>query len=95
MPEFGPMSGEGQVVFEDPELGDFPFDLELNWTKWDELGRTTEGVLTFTNEEQGVVIVMTIFEDDSRTAEIYREGNLVGVVTSDADGNTTYEDLTE
>ena len=95
MPEFGPMDGEGSVVYHDPDFGDYPFDLELEWNTWDELGRVTAGTLVFTNEEQGVVINMEIFEDNSREAHVFRDGVEVGIVYVDVNGVITYDDLTE
>lgn len=95
MPVFGPMSGEGSVVYHDPELGDYPFDLDIEWTKWDQLGRVTEGVIVFSDEEHGALIEMSVFEDGSREAHVFRNGIEVGVVRVAPDGATTYEDLTE
>ena len=95
MPQFGPMDGEGSVVYHDPDFGDYPFDLDIEWTKWDELGRVTEGTIIFNDEEHGVVIEMTVYEDNSREAQVFRDGVEVGIVYIDIDGNTSYEDLTE
>jgi hypothetical protein len=95
MPQFGPMSGEGVVVYHDPDFGDYPFDLELDWTKWDQLGRVTAGELVFTDSEHGVVIEMTVNEDNSRVAQVYREGVEVGIVNVDSSGEVSYQDLTE
>ena len=95
MPQFGPMDGEGSVVFHDADFGDYPFDLDIEWTKWDELGRVTAGTIIFTDEEHGAVIEMEIFEDNSREAHVFRYGIEVGIVYVDVNGETTYEDLTE
>jgi hypothetical protein len=95
MPVFGPMSGEGSVVYHDPELGDFPFELDISWTSWDQLGRVTAGEITFSDEADGVVIEMTTLEDDSRTADLYRDGQQVGVVRVSPQGEITYQDLTQ
>jgi len=95
MPVFGPMTGEGSVVYHDPELGDYPFDLELDWTAWDDLGRVTAGEIVFTDEADGVVIEMSILEDDSRGATIYRDGGLVGLVEVSPEGEITYQDQTQ
>jgi len=95
MPQFGPMDGEGSVVFHDEDFGDYPFDLDIEWTKWDELGRVTAGTIIFTDDEHGAVIEMEIFEDNSREAHVFRAGVEVGIVYVDTNGETTYEDLTE
>ena len=95
MPQFGPMNGEGSVVYHDPDFGDYPFDLDIEWTKWDELGRVTEGTIIFTDDEHGAVIEMEIFENNSREAHVFRDGVEVGIVYVDVNGETTYEDLTE
>jgi hypothetical protein len=95
MPQFGPMDGEGSVVYHDPDFGDYPFALEIEWTKWDELGRVTAGTIVFTDEEHDVVIEMTVNEDNSRVAHVFRAGVEVGIVYVDINGETTYEDLTE
>ena len=95
MPQFGPMTGEGSVVYHDPDFGDYPFDLELDWHIWDELGRVTAGDLVFTDEEHGVVIEMTVNEDNSRVAHVYREEVNVGIVNVDSSGEITYQDLTK
>jgi len=95
MPQFGPMDGEGSVVYHDPDFGDYPFDLDIEWTKWDELGRVTEGEIIFTDEEHGVMIEMAVNEDNSRVAHVFRAENKVGIVNVDVNGETTYEDLTE
>jgi hypothetical protein len=95
MPQFGPMSGEGSVVYHDPDSGDYPFDLEIEWTEWDELGRVTAGQIAFDDTQHGVVIDMEVRSDGSRTANLYREGALVGVVEVDASGMVTYQDAAE
>jgi len=95
MPQFGPMSGEGSLIYHDPELGDYPFDLEIDWTKWDELGRVTEGEIVFTDPEHGAVIEMSVFEDGSRVAHVFRNGQEVGTVRVAPSGETTYQDLTQ
>jgi hypothetical protein len=55
----GPMNGEASVVYHDPAFGDYPFGLEIERTKWDELGRVTEGKIVFTDVEYDLVIEMT------------------------------------
>lgn len=95
MPQFGPMSGEGSVVYHDPESGDYPFELEIEWTEWDELGRVTGGNIVFDNSDHGLVIEMEVRSDGSRTANLFREGVLVGRVDVDSTGEITYQDLTE
>jgi len=95
LPQFGPMVGEGSVVYHDPDFGDYPFDLEIDWTKWDELGRVTEGEIIFTDQEHDVVIELSVWEDNSRIAHVFRQGIKVGVVNVDSDGMISYQDLTE
>jgi hypothetical protein len=95
MPEFGPMDGEGSVVYHDPDFGDYPFDLEIEWTRWDELGRVTAGTIIFTDDEHGVMIEMEIFEDNSREAHVFRDDVEVGIVYVDVNGGITYQDLTK
>ncbi len=95
MPEFGPMDGEGNVVFHDPDYGDYPFDLDIEWTHWDELGRVTAGTIVFSDEENGVLIEMEIFEDNSREAHVFRDGMEVGIIYVDINGEITYLDQTQ
>ena len=95
MPQFGPMDGEGSVVYHDPDFGDYPFDLDLEWTQWDELGRVTAGTILFTDDENGVVIEMEIFEDNSREAHVFRDDVKVGIVYVDVNGEISYEDLSQ
>ena len=95
MPVFGPMSGEGSVVYHDPDSGDYPFDLEIDWTKWDALGRVTEGEIVFTDPEHDVMIELSVRDDNSRTAHVYRHGNRVGIVNVDTGGRITYEEVSE
>jgi hypothetical protein len=89
------VTGEGSVVYHDLDFGDYPFDLELDWHKWDQLGRVTAGDLVFTDEEHGAVIEMTVNEDNSRVAQVYRDGVEVGIVNVNTDGEVTYQDLSE
>lgn len=93
MPQFGPMSGEGSVVYHDPDFGDYPFELDIEWTEWDELGRVTGGEITFDDQEHGVVIELQVRTDGSRTAHVYRNGKLVGQVEVDTNGMITYQDV--
>ena len=95
MPQFGPMSGEGSVVYHDPDYGDYPFELDIEWTEWDELGRVTAGEIEFDDQEHGVLIEMEVRSDGSRTALVYRNGELVGQVDVDTTGMITYQDLAD
>ncbi len=71
------------------------FKFENYWTKWDQLGRVTDGDIVFTDQDHDVVIEMSVLEDNSRTANIFRGDELVGIVNVDSSGMISYEDLTE
>lgn len=93
MPEFGRMTGEGEVVYHDPKYGDYPFELAIDWTGWDELGRVNAGTIDFLNEEKDIEIKLVVNADNSRVAEIFRKDVKVGIVRVDSRGNSSYEEI--
>ena len=58
-------------------------------------GRVTEGEIIFTDQEHDVVIELSVKEDNSRIAHVFRQGIKVGIVNVDSSGMISYEDLTE
>jgi hypothetical protein len=93
MPVFGPMTGEGQIAYAHPMLGELNFEVALEWTHWDEMGRVDGGTLHMVDAERGVEIVLTISPDGTRKGDVFRDGEKVGEVSMDVVGNSTYLDL--
>jgi hypothetical protein len=93
MPVFGPMTGAGQIAYAHPTLGQFNFDVTLEWTHWDEMGRVDGGTLHMVDAERGVEIVLTISPDGTRKGDVFRDGEKVGEVNMDVVGSSTYLDM--
>jgi hypothetical protein len=93
MPMFGPMTGDGNLVFTHPTLGEFHFEVLLDWDHWDEMGRVDGGTLRMTDEARGYEIVLSICPDGTREGDILFEGTKVGTVSMDVVGNSTYLDV--
>jgi len=78
LPEFSPLVGDGTVTMEHPELGPIEFDVELEWTGWDELGRVNEGILSFVSEETGYEIFLEIEPDGTKEGDVLLNGVVIG-----------------
>jgi hypothetical protein len=90
MPEFGPMTGSGELTFDHPSLGLLTFDIELAWSEWDELGRVNGGEMHMVEQSGGYEIHMTFRPDGTKEGEVYMNGELAGRVEMIVEGNNTY-----
>jgi hypothetical protein len=89
MPEFGLMTGSGELTFDHPSLGLLTFDVELAWSEWDELGRVNGGEMHMIEQSAGYEIQMTFRPDGTKEGEVYMNGELVGRVEMIVEGNNT------
>jgi hypothetical protein len=89
MPEFGPMTGGGVLTFDHPTLGELIFDVELEWTDWDELGRVKGGEMNMVEQDGGYEIHMIFLPDGTKEGEVFMNGELVGTVEMIVEGNDT------
>jgi hypothetical protein len=92
-PEFGIMSGDGTVEFDHPELGLIIFDVELEWTEWDDLGRVNGGSMDLIDQAGVYEIHMTFKPDGTKEGELFVNGEYAGLVTLDVEGTSTYLDI--
>jgi hypothetical protein len=93
LPEFGVMTGNGTVEFDHPVLGHIVFDVELQWTEWDEIGRVNGGSMSLI-DQAGIYAIQFVFQPDgTKEGELYVDGELAGVVTLDVEGTSTYLDI--
>jgi hypothetical protein len=90
MPEFGPMTGTGELSFDHPELGLLNFEVELAWSEWDELGRVSGGEMQMIERSAGYEIHMAFQPDGKKEGDVYIDGELVGRVEMLIEGNETY-----
>ena len=89
MPEFGPMTGGGVLTFDHPTMGELVFDVELEWTDWDELGRVNGGEMHMVEQEGGYEIHMIFLPDGTKEGEVFMNGELIGTVEMIVEGNDT------
>jgi hypothetical protein len=89
-PEFGIMMGEGVLSFEHPTMGALTFDVELEWTSWDDMGRVNGGEMLMVSQDGGYEIHMVFQPDGTKEGGVYVDGVEVGKVNMDVDGNSTY-----
>ena len=94
MPEFGPMTGAGEISFDHPELGLLTFEVELDWSEWDELGRVSGGDMQMIEPSAGYEIHMTFQPDGTKEGDVYIAGELVGRVEMSVEGTETYMEFT-
>jgi hypothetical protein len=94
-PEFGIMTGNGTVEFDHPDLGLIVFDVEIEWTEWDDLGRVNGGSMNLVDQTGIYEIRMTFKPDGTKEGELFANGEYVGLVTLDVDGTSTYLDIQE
>jgi hypothetical protein len=94
MPVFSPLVGGGAVTFLHPTLGPIDFEVDLEWSGWDELGRVNVGTAHFVNDELGYEILMTFAEDGSKTGDVLKDGVVVGAVDLSTSDGETYLDMT-
>jgi hypothetical protein len=92
-PEFGIMTGEGTVEFDHPDLGLIIFDVELEWTEWDDLGRVIGGSTNLIDQAGIYEIHITFKPDGTKEGEIFVNGEYAGLVSLDVDGTSTYLDI--
>lgn len=89
-PNFGPINGEGELLLNEPDIGEVKFDAKLEWTSWNSMGAPTEGVVTLTNEEKGYKIEIVTNSDGTKDGKFFIGGEEVGKVTVDIEGHSTY-----
>ncbi len=89
-PEFGIMTGEGVLSFEHPTLGTLTFDVELEWTSWDDMSRVNGGEMLMVSQGGGYEIHMVFQTDGTKEGSVFVDGVEVGVVNMEVDGNSTY-----
>ena len=89
MPEFGPMTGSGEIVFDHPTLGEMNFEVELEWSEWDELGRVNGGVMRMIDASAGYEIQLTFLPDGTKEGEVLVDGEIIGGVEIITDGSET------
>ena len=70
MPVFSPLVDAGSVVFQHPALGPLDFDVDLEGTGRDELGRVNVGTAHFINEETGYEIHIEFAEDGTKAGDV-------------------------
>lgn len=93
LPEFGIMTGEGVVGFDHPQLGHIVFDVELEWTEWDEMGRVIGGTMDLI-DQAGIYEIHFVFNSDgTKEGELFMNGVPTGTVMMDVEGSSTYLDL--
>ncbi len=89
-PEFGPMTGSGEISFDHPTLGLLNFEVELAWSEWDALGRVNGGEMRMVESTAGYEIIMTFLPDGTKEGELYVDGDLAGRVEMIVVGNSTF-----
>jgi len=92
-PEFGIMTGDGTVEFSHPELGLIRFDVELEWTEWDEMGRVNGGSMSLIDQAGVYEIHITFSPDGTKEGELFVNGEYAGLVTLNVEGTSTYLDI--
>jgi hypothetical protein len=89
-PEFGPMHGQGELVLKNTEAGDLPFQVEMEWTAWGDMGAPTEGFTVLYNEEPGYKLEINTYSDGTKDGMIYLNDEPLGELTINNDGNASY-----
>ena len=90
-PEFGTITGEGELSVSDPAIGEnVKFEAKLEWTKWDEMGKPIEGLVILENKEKGYRIEITTKTDGTKEGVFFENGKQVGSVNVNIEGHTTY-----
>ncbi len=89
MPEFGPMTGSGEIVFDHPTLGEMNFEVEFEWSAWDELGRVNGGELRMLDASAGYEIQISFLPDGTKEGEVLVDGEIIGGVEIIVDGTET------
>ena len=94
-PVYGVQTGTGNVTWGHPELGLMTFDVEINLDKFDEQGRAIGGTTIARDAEKGYEIRFTFNPDGTKTGEVYKDGENVGLVTmtTNAEKFENYLDL--
>jgi len=90
LPEFGEMLGAGEITYNHPDLGSIEFDLGIQWTGWDEMGRVNVGKAYLYNSDLDYAIEMNFNEDGTKTGEVIVGGEPVGEITLSVEGTSTY-----
>ena len=89
-PEFGPMHGHGELILKNTEVGDIPFQVELEWTAWGDMGAPTEGFAVLYNKEPGYKLEINTNADGTKDGMIYINDKPLGKLTIDTSGNSSY-----
>ncbi len=90
-PEFGPITGNGELFISDPEIGNnIKFEAYLEWTQWDAMGKPTEGLVVLENKDKGYKIEIATKPDGSKDGKFFENGEQAGTVSVDVEGHSTY-----
>jgi len=90
-PDFGPISGTGELFISDPAIGNnVRFEATLEWTKWDEMGKPIEGLVVLDNKEKGYKIEILTKPNGSKEGKFFENGKQTGTVDVGIEGHSTY-----
>ena len=89
-PEFGIMTGDGVLSFEHPTMGNMTFDVELEWTSWDDMGRVNGGEMLMVRQGGGYEIHMIFRPDGTKEGTVFVDGVEAGTINMTVDGSSTY-----
>jgi hypothetical protein len=94
-PEFGTQTGDGMVTWEDPDLGSMNFNVDILLDQFDEEGRAIGGNVVAAGAENGYTVNIIFKPDGSKVGEVYRDGEMVGVMNMsiDAEKFENYVDM--
>ena len=84
-PEFGVQTGDGTVIWEDPDMGEMAFNVDINLDEYDEEGRAIGGNVVAVGAENGYTVNIIFQPDGSKVGEVYKNGELVGVMNMSVD----------
>ncbi len=84
-PDFGVQTGDGTVIWEDPDMGEMAFDVDILLDQYDEEGRAIGGNVVAVGAENGYTVNIIFQPDGSKVGEVYKDGELVGVMNMSVD----------
>ena len=84
-PEFGVQTGDGTVIWEDPDLGEMAFNVDILLDQYDEEGKAIGGNVVAVGAENGYTVNIVFQPDGSKVGEVYKDGELVGVMNMSVD----------